>query len=284
MVFACALPADVSSFYARIVTWTKYVALGDSFTEGMVDEVGPDGRYIGWADRVAAHLTAHEPALRYANLAIRGKLLPEIVDEQVPDAIAMRPDLVSIAGGVNDAMRRGFDLDRTATRLEDAVRALRGTGADVLLVAFGDPGRRSRVFGAMRDRLRALNSATRAIADAHGCFLVDFWGAAVFDPDDMWGEDRLHLSPEGHIRAAQAALEALGMGSDDWRVPGLWARNPPIAASREHLAWFGRHGAPWVVRRLRGQSSGAGITPKRPTLSPIDPQVIDGGSVPHRLR
>ena len=264
------------------MTWTKYVALGDSFTEGMVDDVGPDGRYIGWADRVAAHLTTHEPSLRYANLAIRGKLLPEIVDEQVPPAIAMRPDLVSIAGGVNDAMRRGFDLDRTATQLEDAVRALRASGADVLMVAFGDPGRRSRVFGAMRERLRALNSATRAIADAHGCHLVDFWGAAVFDPDEMWGEDRLHLSPAGHMRAAQAALEALGMGSDEWRLPGLWARNAPIAASKEHLVWFRRHGAPWLVRRIRGQSSGAGIVAKRPSLSPIDPQVMNIGSALHK--
>jgi len=257
------------------VPWSSYVAIGDSFTEGMVDDIGSDGRFRGWADRLAGHLASLQPEMRYANLAVRGKLLADIHAEQVPNAVAMKPELVSLAGGVNDAMRRSFDVDQSATSLESSVRALRASGAHVLLVAFGDPGRRSRVFGAMRERLRLLNSATRAIAKAYDCSLVDFWGAAVFDPDDMWSEDRLHLAPLGHDRAARAALEALGLGTDDWRNPGLWKRPNPVLAGQQHTMWAWRHGAPWLLRRLRGQSSGVGIEAKRPTLGMVDPQPME---------
>jgi lysophospholipase L1-like esterase len=254
------------------VAWKTYVALGDSFTEGMSDDLGPDGRHRGWADRLAADLATRTPDFRYANLAIRGKLLGQIYDEQVPVARVFQPDLVSIAGGVNDAMRRHFDLDTNAAYIEDAVRQFRGQGSDVLLFAFGDPGRRSRVFGVMRERLKALNSATLAIAQAHGCYVVNFWGAATFDPDDMWAEDRLHLSPLGHDRAARAALQALNVGDDEWRSPDPWQRTPAWKASSRHIAWARRHGAPWLIRRIRQESSAQGIVPKRPTPTAIDPQ------------
>jgi lysophospholipase L1-like esterase len=263
-----------AGFMLNAMPWSSFVAIGDSFTEGMVDDFGADGRHRGWADRLAGHLASLQPDFQYANLAVRGKVLAEIHAEQVPVAVSLQPQLVSLAGGVNDAMRRTFDVQQSATHLESSVRALRSSGAHVLLFAFGDPSRRSRVFGVMRERLRALNSATRAIARAYDCSLVDFWGAAAFDPDDMWGDDRLHLAPVGHDRAARAALEALGLGPDDWRNPGLWPRPNPVIAGRHHARWAVRHGAPWLARRIRGTSSGSDISPKRPALAPIDPQPL----------
>jgi lysophospholipase L1-like esterase len=254
--------------------WKTYVALGDSFTEGMSDDLGPDGRYHGWADRVAAHLASHTLNFGYANLAIRGKLISEIHQEQVPAALELHADLVSFAGGINDAMRRHFNLNEIATHIDDSVRQLRAQGSDVLLFAFGDPARRSRVFGVMRERLRALNSATLAIAQARGCYVVNFWGAAAFDPDDMWADDRLHLSALGHERAARAALEALEVGSDEWRLPDPWGRVSALKSSTRHLRWAAQHGGPWMIRRIRQESSGQGITPKRPQFAPIDPQPI----------
>src|SRR5450756_2886692 len=89
---------------------TSFVALGDSFTEGLSDPV-PGGGYRGWADRFAGQLAAEYPGLRYANLAVQGKVLREIVAEQVPAAVSMSPGLVSIAGGGNDILRPGADLD-----------------------------------------------------------------------------------------------------------------------------------------------------------------------------
>jgi lysophospholipase L1-like esterase len=76
-----------------------FVALGDSFTEGLDDPRPDQAGYLGWADRFAQLLAAQQPGLRYANLAIRGKVLAQVADEQVPQAIAMAPDLVSLAAG-----------------------------------------------------------------------------------------------------------------------------------------------------------------------------------------
>ncbi len=249
--------------------WSRYVALGDSFTEGLMDHLGPDGRHRGWADRFACALAAVNPDLVYANLAVRGRLLAQVLDEQVPAAIALRPDLVTLAAGVNDALRRSYDLNASMTALENAVIALRAADADVVLFAFGDPSRRSKIMGSVRGRIDAANAATRAIAEHHGCYVVDFWGCAAFDGDEAWDEDRLHLSPGGHGLAAAAALEAVGLGDASWRTPTpLPPGGGPLARAGSHARWVSRHFAPWLGRRLRGRSSGDGIRPKRTLLVP----------------
>ena len=84
--------------------FTSFVALGDSFTEGMSDGL-PDGGYRGWADLLAGRLAARSPGFRYANLAVRGKLIDQIVDEQVGPVEAMDADLVTLVGGLNDVLR-----------------------------------------------------------------------------------------------------------------------------------------------------------------------------------
>jgi len=254
--------------------WTRFAALGDSFTEGMADETRGDGRHRGWADRVAEQLArdaAPEP-FWYANLAVRGRLLPQVVTDQVPQAIDLRPNLVSLGAGVNDALRPRFDLNGVATTLERGTRDLRRAGIDVLLFAFGDPGRRSRAMAPIRGRVRALNSATRAIARHYGCMVVDFWGVAAFDEDRLWDEDRLHLAPPGHELAARAALDALGRPDPAWHTP------EPVpggsgAGPLGHARWVARHAGPWVGRRLRGQSSGDLVRAKDPQWRVIE---VDG--------
>ena len=246
--------------------WSRFAALGDSFTEGLMDVSGADGRYVGWADRVAATMARQSPGLEYANLAVRGKLIGQVLQEQVPVACALQPDLVTIAAGVNDALRRSYDLHASATALENAVRDLRGTGADVVLFAFGDPSRRSSVMGSVSGRIARANEATRAIAEVYDCRVVDFWGVAAFDDDVYWDEDRLHLSPRGHELAARAVLQELGLGDDSWRTPMAPGDPVPVLTrARGHAAWAGRHFGPWLGRRLRGRSSGDGIEAKRPT-------------------
>jgi len=252
--------------------WTRYVALGDSFTEGLMDVTGPDGRHVGWADRVAASLAQVSPDLEYANLAVRGKLIGQVVEEQVPVACDLKPDLVTLAAGVNDALRRTYDVHASATHMENAARLLTGTGAEVVLFAFGDPSRRSSVMGSVSGRIATANAATHAIAERYGCRVVDFWGCAVFDDDLYWDEDRLHLSPAGHQLAARAALSTLGLGDDSWRTPQ--PTPAPLPAWRRaggHAAWVGGHFGPWIGRRLRGRSSGDGIEAKRPAWGPPPP-------------
>jgi lysophospholipase L1-like esterase len=65
-------------------SFQRYVAIGDSFTEGVgdPDPTRPNG-LRGWADRVAEVLAAGDPGFGYANLAIRGRKLAGILDGQL---------------------------------------------------------------------------------------------------------------------------------------------------------------------------------------------------------
>lgn len=253
--------------------WTRFAALGDSFTEGLMDLRRPDGRHLGWADRLAQSLA--DMAVRngadgidYANLAVRGRLLPQVISEQVPQAVALNPGLVSLAAGVNDCLRREFDVVSLARLLDGAVAELTAGGAHVLLFAYGDPSRRSRILGRIAPRIQALNEATELIADRYQCSVVRYWDVAVMDDDRLWDEDRLHLSPLGHRRAAESAAEALGVGSSQWRTPLPPAPHPSVAArARGDLAWARAHALPWVGRRIRRRSSGDVVVAKNPEWS-----------------
>jgi lysophospholipase L1-like esterase len=254
----------------------SFIALGDSFTEGLAD-ARLEGGYRGWADRFAEHLAARNPGLRYANLAVRGKLLGEVVSEQLPVALAMAPGLVSIAAGGNDLLRPGGDPDRLADIFEAAVIELREAGSEVLLFTGFDP-RTFPILRWIRGRVAIYNMHLRAIADRHGCALVDLWSMPVLCDRRAWSDDRLHLTAEGHRRVALRACEAVGVPPDgDWRepLPMLGGALSPamtgwLAARQLDARWARRYAAPWVRRRIRGISSGDGLQPKRAELLPLD--------------
>ncbi|MQA97785.1 MAG: SGNH/GDSL hydrolase family protein [Streptosporangiales bacterium] len=256
------------------MTWTRYVAVGDSFTEGLGD---PDperpGRWRGWADRVAATLAAGAPGgtgLRYANLAVRGRTFPQIVAEQVDRALELGPDLVSFHGGGNDLLRPSVDIDAMARRLEEVVSRFRGAGADVILFTGTDPAG-APVIRLTRGRVAVFNEHVRLIAARHGALLVDQWDMRVLRDWRMWAEDRLHMSAEGHRRVSLRVLEALGVpGAGDWREPLPPLPRPrPAVRLLSDARWAREHLVPWVGRRVRGRSSGDGLTGKRPELEPI---------------
>jgi lysophospholipase L1-like esterase len=253
----------------------SFVALGDSFTEGLDDPRADQAGYLGWADRFAGMLAGQRPGLRYANLAVRGKLLREVAEEQIPQAIAMAPDLVSLAAGGNDLLRPRGDPDTLADHFDEAVRTLLMAGCQVVVFTGFDP--RFPVLRLIRGKVAAYNMHLRAIADRHQCLLVDLWSMRVLRYPHAWSADRLHLTPEAHERVALRTCEVLGLPvAADWREP--W---PPaegivpsqarawLAARRTDLRWARLHAAPWVARRVRGVSSGDGISPKRPELLPL---------------
>ena len=253
--------------------WTRYVAIGDSFTEGMSDpDPAHPGRYVGWADRLAQHLDAvadreHLP-FGYANLGVRGRKLDDVVGPQLDAALSMQPDLVSMVGGGNDVLRPQVDLDALAQRLEEAVVRLRNSRVDVLLATPTDT-RDAGLFKALRGRHAVHAANLFTIAQRHGCFVVNLWGMAALRDWRMWADDRIHLTSEGHRRVALAALSALGHRTDpaDWTTPlppaGRATRSEEL---RAHAAWARTHAAPWVQRRLRGRSSGDLVSAKRPRL------------------
>ncbi|HWJ80968.1 MAG TPA: SGNH/GDSL hydrolase family protein [Nocardioides sp.] len=252
------------------MTFQKYVALGDSFTEGVgdPDPTRPNG-WRGWADRVAEALAAGQPDFGYANLAIRGRKLPAIIAEQVEPALALQPDLVTIHGGGNDVLRPKVDLDALAASYDEAVGRLAATGAQVVMFTIADPGS-NPVFRLMRGRMAIFNEWVREIADKHGALVADMWRIRGWEVAQVMDEDRLHLNPVGHQAVAIEVLDVLGIAHPLVPLP---MPELQVLARREQrradLQWARTHLAPWVQRRLTGRSSGDGVEPKRPVLAPI---------------
>jgi lysophospholipase L1-like esterase len=256
--------------------WRSYVAIGDSFTEGM-DDPYPDGTlFRGWADLVAERLSADEPGLGYANLAVRGRLFDRIVDEQVPVALRLAPDLVSFAAGGNDALRRNFDGPALVARFGEVVRALRAGGADVVVFRFADVTRRLPGRRLILPRVEALNAAVGEVADRYGARLVDLWADEAFHGPLLWSVDRLHLNRYGHRRVAAHVLTALDVKPDPqwWELPDAGPALTWASRRAADARWAKTHLAPWVHRRLTGRSSGDLVTAKRPDLTPVVP-VLD---------
>ena len=252
-------------------TIDSYVALGDSFTEGLNDQ-GPDGGYAGWADRLARLLAQrHEPhTFRYANLAVRGRLLHQIVAEQVPQIRHDQPDLVTLCGGGNDLLRPGGDPDELAERFEAAVVELRENAGTVLIFT-GFDTRTMPILRHLRGKVATYNSHLRAIADRNDCVVADLWALRTLQERSAWSEDRLHLSPEGHQRVALLAARALGLADvEDPAAPLAPNRQWHLSRERaEDLRWARAYLAPWIGRRMRGESSGDQLTAKRPELLPL---------------
>ena len=255
----------------------SFAALGDSFTEGIGDPY-PGGGDRGWADRFAGWLAADlapGPELQYANLAVRGKTLGEVVSEQLPAALAMAPGLVSLAAGGNDLLRRKADPDALGQVLDDAVGQLARAGIPVLLFAGFDPGT-FPVIRLIRGQAAVLNAHIRVTAQRYDCHLADLWQMRVLRDPREWCPDRLHMGPDGHRRVALRACEVMGVAAGgDWREP-LPAEPVTraragrlLTARRQDVRWAREHAAPWASRRLRGTSSGDGATPKRPQLLPL---------------
>ncbi|MDS1271209.1 SGNH/GDSL hydrolase family protein [Lipingzhangella sp. LS1_29] len=253
----------------------SYVALGDSFSEGLSDPYPdsaetPHGHFRGWADRLAERLADEVRELRYANLAVRGRLARQIVTEQVPRAEQLQPDLVTLAAGGNDILRPGGDPDQIATIVDQGISRLRATGAHVVLFTGIDPEFQP-VMRPLRGKIAVYNMHLRAIADAHDCSVVDLWAMRVLGDARAWSWDRLHHSSEGHRRIALRVCEVLGVDPGaDWREP--WPESPQVAwadARRADARWAREFLVPWIGRRLTGRSSGDGVSPKRPDLAPL---------------
>lgn len=260
---------DTGSIRPQPHPWSRYVALGDSMTEGLGDP-GPDGGLIGWADRLAALLSAHSPDFTYANLAVRGRKLADIAGPQIEVGLEMGPDLVSIIGGGNDILRPGADPDALAAELEEGIARLRATGADVLMATPADPAG-APIVERTRGRAAIYLGHLWSIAERQGAYLMNQWSFRFLQDWRMWEPDRIHMSAEGHRRVALAAYETLGHAATeaDWRVP-LPPQPAPgrLESLRENAVWAKEYAAPWVSRRLQGKSSGDSIAPKRPELSP----------------
>lgn len=249
----------------------RYVAIGDSQTEGLGDGDDVVG-HRGWADRLAARLAELNPDLRYANLAIRGKLAREVRAEQLEPALALRPDLATVVAGVNDLLRPRFDAAAAVAHLEAMFAALTEAGAVVATCTFPNIGRIAPFARPLVPRVQELNARIRRAAARHDVRVVETYTVEVTTDARIWSPDRLHASPTGHQRIADSMAHVLELpGSDDsWThpLPPL-PRQPRITTVRTELRWLGGFLGPWLGRRVRGVSSSTGRLPKRPDLTPF---------------
>lgn len=251
--------------------WRRYVAVGDSFTEGIgdPDPLSPGG-HRGWADRVAQVLAAQVDDFAYANLAVRGKLIAQICSEQIDAALGLRPDLVTICAGGNDVIRPGTDPDDIASQLEGAVTALGSQGAAVVVFT-GIDTNFTPVFRPFRGKVAIYNENVRAIADRHDCIVADQWALKSIQDQRFFANDRLHLNALGHHEVARMVLRALNVSNELRELePEAIATKGWREARTEDFVWAREHLVPWVLRRLRHQSSGDHVEPKRPELEVIE--------------
>jgi lysophospholipase L1-like esterase len=249
--------------------WRSFVALGDSFTEGLDDP--SDRGYRGWADRVAEVLAEQAADFRYANIAIRGKRLEQMLTEQIPVAAQMRPELVAFVGGGNDVLHKNVTWTELHAKLAHGVRTLVEAGATVLMCT-GTTYAQALPFGKIvARRAAAMNEIIKAVAAEYAQVLIDPWDGHEQGNARYFSVDRLHLSGAGHRRVAAYALAALGLPHDPELLAPLPAADRVgwLRARRSDMGWARHHLAPWVGRKLAGKSSGDLITAKRPELVPL---------------
>lgn len=252
--------------------YRRYVAIGDSQTEGLWDGDDTIG-LLGFADRLAVMVDSLYPGLHYANLAIRGKRIGHVLTEQLPQALAMRPDLITVCAGMNDVIQPGRSFAPALADLEHIYAALAGSGATVVTTTFPNVAQFLPLGRLVAGRLARINGAISAAAHRYGFRLVDLYNAPSMRELDTWAIDRVHASSKGHMLFAAAAAEALDLpdSNHDWARGGLTPTQRSFAAGTfEQLRWTQESFFPWIWRRLRGLSSYDGREPKRPRLEGLD--------------
>jgi lysophospholipase L1-like esterase len=256
------------------MTFTRYVALGDSSTEGLEDP-GTSGRHRGWADRFAQHVArTQKTPLAYANLAVRGRKTRQVLDQQLAPALAMRPDLATVFSGTNDIIQKQVNIDAVLEDLRTMQLALRGAGATVLTITMPDISEIAPFAKKARPRLLLFNAGVRALCAETGTLVLDVAADPTAVDKRYWHEDRLHANAEGHRLIAEGLAHTLGL-------PGFAqlgnAPLPPatsesaFAKTISELRWVQGYLLPWMVRHALGRSSGDGISPKHPQFTTVLP-------------
>ena len=252
-------------------SYRRYVALGDSQTEGLND--GDDLTGLrGWADRFAGALAATtSPGLLYANVALRGCRARDVRHGQLDAALAMQPDLASVVVGMNDLLRHDYDPDETVRDVEETFAALRATGCRVVTMTFPDIGRMLPVMAWIRPREVELNRRLVEAATRHDVAVLDLFPLAMCGDPALWSHDRIHGSREGHARIAAGMAELLGLPGSD----GSWSVSTPSSTGLFHAVrrdawWAASFVVPFLARQLLGRGPGTGRSAKRPDLVPVE--------------
>ncbi len=254
----------------------RYVALGDSQTEGLNDG-GFDQGYRGWADRFAERVAEVNPDLQYANLAVRGCRARHVRHQQLPAALALKPDLASVVVGMNDMLRHDYDLEETVREVEETFEALISSGSAVFTMTFPNVARMVPMMGWLLPRQRVLNERITAAARRHSVPVLDLFDLELTGDPRIWSHDRIHGSTLGHTRIAAGVAEMVGLAGSDgsWAdpIPGL-VDHGRLDVVRREARWAVTFLVPFLHRQLTGRSSGTGRCAKRPLLEVVRGQEL----------
>ena len=251
--------------------FARYVALGDSSTEGLDDPDGHGG-YRGWSQRLAERIHAAQGELLYANLAVRGLTATQVRARQLDAALAMRPDLATVFCGTNDVTALRFNPVLVGAEIERMQRALVDGGATVLSFTLPDLTPLMPLARLIAPRIAALNRGLAEASRNSGALLVDFAAHRVASDRRLWSEDRIHANSAGHARIAEALAHALALPGSNatWSEPLPAApRRTALEACAAEARWAHHHLLPWIGRSLAGRSLADGRSAKRPTLAPL---------------
>ncbi|MFD5815467.1 SGNH/GDSL hydrolase family protein [Streptomyces sp. NPDC127038] len=229
----------------------RFVALGDSLTEGVGDRVGD--RWRGWAELLAPGLAQADAPVSFTNLAVSGAQTWDVLERQTPAALALEPDIVSVVIGVNDTLRYTFDIRSVAERLDTVYSAFRARGTTVLTACLPDPGSMLGLPAALARplarRQHAVNAVVHALSERHGAMHLHAAEEEWLEDRSVWSSDRLHPGELGHRQLALRfhallAREGLAGGA----TPSAEAEFPaPTRAAS--LLWLATAGTGWVARR-----------------------------------
>ncbi|MGW2608527.1 SGNH/GDSL hydrolase family protein [Streptomyces mirabilis] len=230
----------------------RFVALGDSLTEGVGDPVGEGWR--GWAALLVDGLSdGPDTSVEFTNLAVSGAQTRDVLERQTPAALALGPDVVSVVIGVNDTLRCTFDIHAVAARLDQVYAAFRAQGAVLLTACLPDPGAMLGLPGVLARplarRQRAVNTVVHALSERHGAVHLHAAEGAWLTDRAMWSADRLHPGERGHRQLAlrfHTLLEQEGVATG--ATPSAEPECPAPTRSAS-LWWLATAGTGWVARR-----------------------------------
>lgn len=229
----------------------RFVALGDSLTEGVGDRVGDSWR--GWAALLAEGLSAAGAPARFRNLAVSGALTQDVAERQAPEALAYEPDIASVVVGVNDTLRCTFDIEDLTLRLDEVCAALSARGTVLLTACLPDPG---TMLGLpvplarpLARRQRAVNAVVHALSNRYGALHLHAADGPWVADRSMWSADRLHPGERGHRMIAARFHELLAArGLAHGAAPASEPDQPSPTRSAS-LLWLATAGTGWVARR-----------------------------------
>jgi lysophospholipase L1-like esterase len=225
--------------------WARFVAIGDSLSEGLGDPL-PGGALRGWAVLLAEHLRQVSPEMSFTNLAVRGYRARDAVQRELPEAIALRPDLVTVFIGGNDVLLTPrLDVVRFADEFDQLVAPFADPSVTVVLSTLPDLAAVSPLppplRGELRRRVEAVNEVIRRAAHRNDTVLLDAWAEPRILRDAMWSFDRIHPSAAGHRLIAASVAELLGVPESAQAEEDISSPFDRIRRYTGEVAWLLRH-------------------------------------------